>query len=347
MHNWKKAVLGADATLKDAMHSLNKQIGRIVLILQNDGRLLGTITDGDIRRGLLRGLTLDDGVSEVMNHSPLVAFPAQTKESMHTILRQHSILAIPIIDNERRVVGLETIDSVEEKSHNNMDIVLMAGGFGKRLLPLTEHTPKPMLPLEGSKPMLQGIIEEFVRQGFCNIYISTHYKPDVIKNYFKDGQEFGCTINYTHEVEPLGTAGALSFLKDKIKKSFIVMNADLSVKINYMNLIDFHQTNGALATMCVRRADYQVPYGVVELEGLHIKKIQEKPCYTHFINAGIYCFSNNIFDYIGYDQYLDMPALFQKVIEDGQCVTAFPIHECWVDIGIIDQYKRILNSRIV
>jgi len=344
IHNWQDITVTENATLRDAMSILSRFSLRIVLVRDDHGHLIGTITDGDIRRGLLKSLTLNDAVAQIMNRSPLVAFPYQTIDIVHDILRQHSILAIPIIDNERKIIGLETIESTEATSGIDIDVVLMAGGIGKRLLPLTQLTPKPMLPLKGSKPMLESIIEEFVRQGFRRFYISTHYKPEVIRNYFKDGKGFGCTIHYTHEQEPLGTAGALSLLKEKLNNSFIVMNADLSVKINYRNLIEFHQHHNALATMCVRRMEYQVPYGVVELEDLHIRGIQEKPHHAYLINAGIYCFDNEIMGYITHNRYLDMDILFQRIIQDRKKVNAFPIHEDWVDIGRLDDYKKNVSQ---
>lgn len=345
--NLKNISLKDSATLKDAMRVLNESPVKLVLVLGNKDQLLGTVTDGDVRRGLLTGLSLDDPIRQIMNRDPTVAMPEMGIEIIRGLIHSNRVCAIPIVDAERKIVGLETIDSLEPTHNMDVDVILMAGGFGKRLLPLTQDIPKPMLPLEGNKPMLEGIIEEFVRQGFHNFYISTHYKSDAIKDYFKDGKEFGCTINYTQEAEPLGTAGALSLLKEEIKNSFIVMNADLSVKINYRNLIEFHHNHQALATMCVRRAEYQVPYGVVELEDLHIKGIQEKPHYAYLINAGIYCFSREILDYITFNQQLDMPTLFQKIIKEQQNVSAFPIHEYWVDIGNVeglDQARKEYQS---
>ncbi len=339
INNWQDITVKKTAILKEAMNILNTFASRIVLVSEENDRLIGTITDGDIRRGLLRGLTLTSNVAEVMNCSPLVATLDQTQDSIQNLLQQHSILAIPIVDETKKIIGLETINSINATKNMDVDVVLMAGGFGKRLQPLTEHTPKPMLPL-GTKPILEHIIEDFVAQGFKNFYISTYYKSDIIKDYFKDGQTFGANIQYIEEDEPLGTAGVLYLLKDKIKSSFIVMNADLLVKVNFKNLIEFHENHHTLATMCVRLSSHQVPYGVVELEDLVVKSISEKPNYSYFISAGIYCFNKQVFNYINKKEYLDMPTLFQTIINEQNNVHAFPIHEYWIDIGRVDHLNR-------
>lgn len=340
INNWKQVFLNNKANLKDAMKILNDFASRIVIIVEeSNNNLVGTITDGDIRRGLLRGLTLEASVVEVMNTSPVTASFSMNSDTIHNILRQEGILAIPIVDNNKKVVGLETIDSLDINSNSDVSVVLMAGGFGKRLYPLTNNLPKPMLTV-GIKPILENIIENFVSQGFRNFYISTFYKSEIIKNHFKDGRHLAANIQYINEEEPLGTAGALWFLKDKIKTPFIVMNGDLLVKINFKHLIDFHLNYNALATMCVRESTYQVPYGVVTMDDVNILKIQEKPTYSYFINAGIYCLNNIVFDFFNKNQYINMPTLFQEIINAGKTVCAFPIHEYWVDIGSMDDYQK-------
>ncbi len=340
INNWKNICINKDATLKEAMQNLNEFALRITLVVNDKYHLIGTVTDGDIRRGLLRGLVLEAKVSEVMNTQPLVTSIERSPELIQVILNHNSLLAIPIVNSENIVVGLETIESLDEK-HNgaNFDVVIMAGGFGKRLHPLTATIPKPMLQL-GTKPILGHIIEDFISQGFKKFYISTHYKSEVIKDHFKNGQQLGVNIEYIEEDEPMGTAGVLYFLKDKLRSPFIIMNGDLLVKINFRSLIDFHKNHNALATMCIRQSSYKIPYGVVELEDMNIKTIAEKPLYSYFINAGIYCVNNKIFEFIYKKEYLDMPTLFQKIINSGNLVCAFPVCEYWVDIGCMEEYQK-------
>jgi dTDP-glucose pyrophosphorylase len=339
MLNWKEIAISRDHTIQEAMVRLNESSLRVVLVVDPSNYLQGVVTDGDIRRGLLEGVKLSDPVNLIMNTHPITLEPDKTRGQIKKVMLQKKLLAVPIVDDHNCVLGLETIDSVNEIDPPKCDVVLMAGGFGKRLYPLTKETPKPMLKI-GNKPILEMIIENFVSQAFSRFFISTHYKGELIQNYFKDGKEFGCSINYVNELEPLGTAGALNLLKGKIENNFIVMNGDLLTKINFQNLLDFHRQSNSLCTVCVRENAYQVPYGVVEIDGHLIKSIKEKPVFNYQMSAGIYCFSPQIFEYISAGDHLDMPALLKKLLQASQEVRAFPLHEYWIDIGRIDDFER-------
>ncbi len=341
--NWRDTLISPDVSITDAMLQLDKVALRILIVVQELDQLIGVITDGDIRRGLLKKISFEDPISKIMSTKPLAATMNLSPDSIRNLLTKHSLLAIPVINGERQVIGLESFSSQIASSQVDYDVVIMAGGFGKRLLPLTQKLPKPMLPL-GSKPILENIIEQFIVQGFKNFYISTHYKAKIIEDYFGSGERFGVSINYLQENIPLGTAGALGFLKNKVKNTFLVMNADLVTNMNFKNLIDFHHHQQAIATMCVRENTFQVPYGVVEIVNSSIQAIQEKPIYSHFVNVGVYCLNPEIFQYIDLDTYLDMPSLFQNLISAGDCVKAFPLYEDWLDIGRMDDYQKALSS---
>ncbi len=338
INNWSHIILSPASTIKDAMQALNNSGLRITLIVDANNRLIGTITDGDIRRGLLGGLVFETPVSLAMNCNPVSVSMDAPKEAIHDLLRHASVLAVPVVDDDNHIVGLETIDSVDETVHTETPIVLMAGGFGKRLHPLTQDIPKPMLPI-GDKPILEHIIEDFKNQGFNNFYITTHYKTKIIQDYFKKNP-IDVNIEYVVEDEPLGTAGALHFLKEKIHSDFLVMNADLLVKTNFKNLLSFHQKHNEIATICVKQHTYQVPYGVVSIDNAHVSHIIEKPSYSHFVNSGIYCLQKSILDFFNEKKYMDMTTLLKNVIVENKKVCAFPIHEYWIDIGSMDDFNN-------
>lgn len=338
INDWKQISLAQDATIKEAMQKLNDSGLRITLVVDANDCLIGTVTDGDIRRGLLSGLNLESAAALVMNCNPVCIASDATKEAIHDILHHASVLALPVVGDHKKIIGLETIDSVDDDHNTDATVVLMAGGFGKRLYPLTDSLPKPMLPL-GKKPILEHIIEDFKLQGFKNFCITTHYKADLIKEHFNKNH-LDVNIEYVTEDEPLGTAGSLFFLKEKIHSDFLVMNADLLVKTNFKNLLVFHRKNNEIATMCVKQHSYQVPFGVVSIENMNVLSITEKPLYSHFINSGIYCFSKSIFEFCSQKKYMDMPNLLQNLIIANKKICAFPIHEYWVDVGCMDDLNN-------
>jgi len=340
MNSWKKVMIKPLDSMQTAIETLNSQSLRIVLVVDGSSRLIGTITDGDIRRALLKHLTMDSPVSEFMFKNPTVAKSTDSKSVIFSIMKKKGIMQIPIVDEDMIVIGIETLKNIVGRDKYDNPVFLMAGGFGTRLSPLTENMPKPLLKV-GKKPILETILEQFVSAGFHDFYISTHYKAWLVHDYFGDGKNWGVTIQYVHEEEPLGTAGALGLLpKINIELPIIMMNGDILTKVNIKELIDFHIEHGSDATMCVREYDFRIPYGVVTAKDNLVTNIIEKPVQKFFVNAGIYVLNPEIVSYVKHSSYLDMPSLLDETIKKSGKVSMFPIHEYWLDIGQMDQFEK-------
>jgi len=246
---------------------------------------------------------------------------------------------IPVLDDDGRIIYVETLQGLVKKNDKDNAVVLMAGGMGTRLRPLTNECPKPLLQV-GGKPVLETILDNFMEYGFKHFYLSVNYKADMIREYFGDGARWGVEIEYIHEDKRLGTAGALSLLPDIPDKPLLVMNGDLLTKVNFQQLIDFHSVNQAQATMCVREYNFQVPYGVVKMNNHRLTGIDEKPVERFFVNAGIYVLEPKTIKLIPKGEFFDMPSLFQKIIAENGETTAFPIREYWMDIGQMNDYEQ-------
>jgi len=340
MHDWHQAIIKFTDTILTAVEVLNSESLRIVMVVDENDRLAGTVTDGDIRRGLIKHLSMDTIITEIMFKEPTVALVEDSKKTILDKMKKLDLLQIPIVDNNRKIVGLETIQHLLEKKRYDNPVFLMAGGFGKRLQPLTDNIPKPLLKI-GNKPILENILEQFIAAGFHNFYISTHYKAEMVREHFGDGGDWNVTIEYVHEDKPLGTAGSLGLLSKKISRlPILMMNGDLLTKIDFEQLLNFHLEEKGDATMCVREYDFQVPYGVIKADGYRIISIEEKPINKFFINAGVYVLSPSILDMVNGVNYLDMPKLLDKKIESNGQVNMFPVHEYWLDIGQIDQFNK-------
>ena len=340
MKNWKNVILKKSDTINMVVEVLNKESLRIAMIVDEYGRLIGTVTDGDIRRGLIRHVSLDESVIKIMFKNPTVALEKDDKESVLLKMKELDLLQIPIVNSDRKVVGLETLQHLVEGDRLNNPVFLMAGGFGKRLKPLTDNIPKPLLKV-GTKPILENILDQFIAAGFHNFYISTHYKSKMIRNHFGDGSDWGVSITYLYEDTPLGTAGGLGLLpKNLIDLPILVMNGDLLTKIDFKELLDFHIKESGDATMCTREYDFQVPYGVIETNGQYACSIVEKPIHKFFVNAGVYVVNPSMLDAIDGVSYLDMPDLLQNKIDSLGQVNIFPVHEYWLDIGQMEQFDQ-------
>ncbi|MBM6551055.1 nucleotidyltransferase family protein [Marinomonas ostreistagni] len=340
-HSWQKALVSESSSIKEALKIIDSEALRVALAVSPDRKLLGVITDGDIRRALLRGLSLEESVSKVMNTSPIIAFNHATKDELVTLMEKHQVLSVPLVSEEGVVTGLETLHSALSKKRYQNPIFIMAGGFGTRLKPLTDNCPKPMLKV-GDKPILETVIKSFIKAGFSNFYISTHYMPEQIHGHFKDGEDLGVSITYVHEDKPLGTGGALGLLPGSMPKDLplIMINGDVLTNVNFERLLKFHEDNNADATMCVREYDYQIPYGVINGEGNKITSMVEKPVHRFFINAGIYVLSPQVINSVAKNEKIDMPSLLEKHMNERQNVLMFPIHEYWLDIGRMDDFNR-------
>ncbi|XOV79202.1 MAG: nucleotidyltransferase family protein [Aestuariibacter sp.] len=338
-HCWKNVVIGPDSTIKEALKIINDEALRVALVADEHGKLLGMVTDGDVRRGLLRDISLTSKVAEIMNQSPLTASRQESRKELVEIMEEKDILAIPIVENGF-LVDLETLHDALLRPKLENPVFLMAGGFGKRLRPLTDNCPKPMLVV-GEKPILETVLTSFSRMGFVNFFISTHYMAEQIEQHFGDGSTWGVNIQYVHEDSPLGTGGALGLLPDDMPDlPIVMMNGDVLTNVDFLRLLDFHNETKADLSVCVREFEYQVPYGVIENNEDDIVALTEKPIHRYFVNAGIYVVNQAVAKNIYRGQVIDMPDLIEQKISCNGAVKMFPVHEYWLDIGRLDDYKR-------
>jgi len=332
-------IVNESTIIIDVLKIIDKSSKQLAIVVDESKKLLGTISDGDIRRAILNNISLKETVKDIYFKTPTVANINDSRETIIDIGTAKKINKIPIIDDNGTLVGLEILDELTSKQNKLNKVILMVGGLGTRLKPLTNNTPKPMLHV-GGKPILETIILKFASYGFVNIVLCVNYKSDVIKDYFGNGSKFGVNIEYIFEEKRMGTAGALSLLKENPKEAFFVMNGDLLTNINFEHLLNFHLENRAMATMCVREYDFQVPFGVVELDNGKIKSIQEKPTHNFFVSAGIYILELDCLKEIPKNEFYDMPTLFEKLIKMKKNMISFPLREYWLDIGHIDEYKK-------
>ena len=339
MKSYKEILLKSSSTIKEALLTIDLGAMRIALIVDEKKKLIGTLTDGDIRRGLLNNLSLSDSIESVIFRTPTMCKVTDSKEKILEIALDKKLYQIPIVDDEGILVGIEEVDTLLKSESKPNRVVLMVGGLGTRLRPLTDHTPKPMLKV-GDKPILETIILNFKKYGFTNIILSVSYKAEVIESYFGDGSNFGVTIEYIHEEKRMGTAGALSLMREKLNEAFFVMNGDLLTNLNFETMMEYHIQNNSLATMGVRAYDFQVPYGVVNVEGKDILSIEEKPTHHFFVSGGVYVLDNEVLNLIPNNEYYDMPTLFENVIAKKMKSISFPIREYWMDIGRLEEFKK-------
>lgn len=343
MKNFKNILLKPNSTIKEALKIIDSGAMQIALVVDKDANLIGTLSDGDIRRGLLNNLELSDTIETIIFKTPTVCNIEDTKEMILEIAVAKKIYQIPIVDNNGKLVGIEEVDELLKAKEKSNKVVLMVGGLGTRLRPLTEHTPKPMLKV-GNKPILETIILNFKKYGFTNIILCVSYKSHIIEEYFEDGSRFGVNIEYIHENKRMGTAGALSLIRDKLNESFFVMNGDLLTNINFEHMLDYHISNSSMATMGVREYDFQVPYGVVRVNGENIISIDEKPRHSFFVSGGVYVLNNEILNLIPNDEFYDMPTLFENIIRKCMKSISFPIREYWLDIGRMEEFEKANNE---
>ena len=339
MKNIENIKLKQNATIKEALGIIDSGAMQIALVVDDNDKLIGTLTDGDIRRGILRGLDLDSSIETIVFKEPAVAKISSTKEEILKLALSRKLHQIPVVDDNGMVLGIKEIEELVEPKIKTNRVILMVGGLGTRLRPLTQDTPKPMLKV-GNKPILQTIVEKFAEYGFINITMCVNFNASIIRDYFGDGKEFGVNIDYVLEQKRMGTAGALSLLKERPNEPFFVMNGDLLTNVNFEHIFNYHILNKATATMCVREYDYEVPYGVVKMNDNKIIEIAEKPVQKFFVSAGIYMLSPEILDLIPKNEFYDMPALFEKLIKLSKNVISFPIREYWLDIGRMEEYQR-------
>lgn len=338
MKNWKGIVVSAETPLRETITRIDAIASQVAMVLDNEERLIGVLTDGDIRRAMLRGQSLQTPTFEVMNPHPIAISVKTPHDELLALMRRRSIHHLPLLDDAGKVAGLVTLDELIGAIQRPNWVVLMAGGLGTRLHPLTQTCPKPMLHV-GGKPILETILDGFIKQGFRQFFFSVNYQAEMIKEHFGGGDRWGAKFDYLFESKRLGTAGALSLLPIATEP-IVVMNGDLLTHASFSDLLNFHADHGAVATMAVREYDFQVPYGVVRVEDTNILAIEEKPVHKFFVNAGIYVISPQALAHIPRDTFFDMPTLFQRLIELGLTTAAFPLREYWLDIGRMSDFEQ-------
>ncbi|MCF8095436.1 MAG: nucleotidyltransferase family protein [Desulfobacteraceae bacterium] len=343
--NFTASRVQPDISIKKALEYLDQSGTGILILCEADDTLAGVVTDGNVRRAMLKGVDFNNEIRSICTTNPVVGhYPISRAKALEIMdrSREFTVNHLPLVDDSNKVIGLllrTDLNRYEDFRAYPNPIVLMAGGIGSRLRPLTQECPKPMLKV-GGKPILETIIENFVEQGFFRFYLAVNYKSHIIEDHFGDGKAFGAQITYLREKERMGTAGALSLLPARPEVSFIVMNGDLLTKVNFPQLIDFHRENRAEATMCVRQYDMQVPYGVVKVQGQRVLSLEEKPLHSFFVNAGIYVLEPDALDYTPHNTFHDMTDLFHTLVQKGHSTAAFPIREYWIDVGRMSDYER-------
>lgn len=338
MYKIDEIKINQNASIKEALEVIDKGAIKVAVVLSDDGLLLGMLNDGDIRRALLKGMSLGDSIAGIINKHPVVANINDTKERILELANEKKLHQIPIISNGK-LIGIQDIREFLAPKNKPNKVILMVGGLGTRLRPLTNDVPKPMLDV-GNKPILHTIVENFAKYGYTDIIMCVNYKSEIIKEYFGDGSKFGVKIEYVLEHQRMGTAGALSLLKERPKDDFFVMNGDLLTNVNFEYLHEYHKDSNALASICIRKYEMQVPYGVVNVRANKVTSIEEKPTQSFFVSAGIYMFSPIVLDFIPKGVFYDMPTLFSELLKQGFAVYPFFIREYWLDIGRMDEYRR-------
>ncbi len=330
--NWTAALVDADLDLHGAIVALDRVGLQILLVVDADRLLLGTLTDGDVRRALLKGHGLDARAEDVMKRTPMVVGADLDRAAVLNLMRVNKLRQLPVLDTAGRVVGLHLWDNVLAAPVRDNTVLLMAGGFGKRMMPYTETRPKPMLEVAG-KPLLQHAVERAAADGFRKFLISLHYLPQVIRDHFGDGRAFDVEIDYVMEDTPLGTAGALSLMRSRPTAPMIIANGDILTDVRFSDMLEFHRSFGAMGTMAVREHHYHNPFGVVQTDGMVITGFEEKPVWRTKINAGLYVLSPEALDLLEPNVPCNMPTLFERMQGQGGKTIVYPMHETWMDVG--------------
>jgi dTDP-glucose pyrophosphorylase/CBS domain-containing protein len=341
--------VGPGTSIHDVIACIDGNDTGIALVVDGERRLLGTITDGDIRRALLDGLALDAAAREVLSRKPARAPQQPTTAPVGTsqadlldLMNQNQLRQVPLVDLQGRVVDIALLPDLVEQYQLPLRALVMAGGLGTRLRPLTEDRPKSMLPI-GGRPLLEVIVRQLRDAGIRRVNLATHYKSEVIARHFGDGRDLSVEIDYVKEDQPLGTAGALSLLEDS-DEPLLVINGDILTQVNVSAMLEFHRANHADMTVAVRPFDLQVPYGVVHTDGMSITRIDEKPLVRYFVNAGIYLINGDLCRLVPPGDRCDMTDLIGRAMAEGRRVISFPLHEYWLDIGRAEDYARAVSD---
>lgn len=338
-------LIAKSKTVRELMRLMDQCGMGIALLVDEDQRLEATVTDGDVRRAILLGIDLEQSVRELLavrsgkeRHQPVTASTGTTSDELLRLMAEHSIRQIPLLDGDGRVVDIALDSDYLTPSALPLNGFIMAGGFGKRLMPLTENCPKPMLPVNG-KPILEHLVDKFRDAGIQQVSISTHYMAESIVNHFHDGKDFGVQIEYVDEARPMGTAGALAKISAG-EHPLLVINGDILTSIDFRAMLEFHREHAADMTVAVQQHETQIPFGVITTEGIDAVRIVEKPSLRHFVSAGIYLIQPAVCGMVPQDTAFDMPDLITKLIDAQKRVICFPVREYWLDVGQAKQYER-------
>ena len=333
------------ATIRDGMAQMEANRTGIVLVVDQERKLLGTVTDGDVRRAVLANIELSQTLTVLLDQKrgsiyaePITAPAGLDRATLLSILQQHSIIQLPLVDEEQRVVGLATLDELIPQPEHPPQAVIMAGGAGARLRPLTDDLPKPMLPV-GDRPLLEIIVEQLRDAGINQVNIAVHHKSEKITGHFGDGDGFGVDISYVTEDRPLGTAGAIGLLGSS-QETLLIIYGDIFTHVDFRAMLSYHREHGADLTVAVQQYEMQVPYGVVECQGANVERLTEKPQYKFLVNAGIYLLEPSVHRAIPSGEPCDMTEIIERLLQEGRPVAAFPIYEGWIDIGQQDDYRQ-------
>ena len=339
MKNFKPSFISTQYSLRQVITAIDQGAAQIALVVDAEQKLIGTITDGDIRRGLLRGLTLESLAEQVMHRKFCFVREEVEEQEVLAMMRQEALHQIPVLDSQGRVVRLFLLEDLLQQTALPNTVVIMAGGEGKRLRPLTKNCPKPMLPVQG-KPMLEILLERCKAAGLDQFYFAVNYLKQQIIDYFEDGSRWEVNIRYLKETQPLGTAGALSLLPEIPEDPLLVLNGDVLTQVPFPALLRFHQEHQAVATVCVREHETVIPYGVVRTEGTRMVALEEKPTLTNYVNAGVYVLSPQVWTHLNREEACDMPELLESLQQSNQPIHVFPIHEYWLDVGHLETLER-------
>lgn len=340
MKNIQNVQIKSTCSIREAMKVIDAGTLKLAFVLDDTKRLIATLSDGDIRRGLLRGIDINDNVSKIMNKNPYIIFQSSSIEKRLELLTTKNLHCLPVLSEDHKLVGVFTKNSLNTYARLNNPVLIMAGGAGKRLRPLTNDCPKPMLPISGV-PLLEHIINRLKQQGFYNFYLSTFYLPKVISGYFGDGSDWGVNINYVLEDTPLGTGGALSLLsKERFDLPTIILNGDVFTDLDFTKFLEYHNDHSCDCTMCLREIETSISFGVAETQGGLVLSLKEKPVFVHNINMGTYVVSPSFVASMPYNKRVNMPDHIKRRIDLGLKVGAMWHSGYWLDIGRVEDYEK-------
>lgn len=330
--DWKIALLPESATVNDAIRSLEISGLKLVVVVTHDDIPVGTVSDGDLRRGMLVGMGLEAPIVNYMNRAPLLAPSNLGDDEILEIMSVNKISQLPLVDEHGRITSIKTLEYTSTSKLEKKTMIIMAGGRGSRLAPHTNNIPKPLVKV-GGKPMIEHIIEKAKEQGFTKFIVSINHMGNLVEKYLGNGSQRGVTIEYIRESRPLGTAGSLSLFDGELKKSLVVTNCDVLGNFSYIDILNYHEAHDAIATVAIKKHTVQNEFGVIDLNGMEITGFTEKPQYISYINVGIYVLNKKILGLLNRNEVCDMPTLLKMAIDKSQKVIAFPLHENWLDVG--------------